>query len=125
MARDIYDSIKAEILGTHARRSTRFERPRVGAHLEGAYWPRSGDGEGRLTAVFGLGRIAIGPSLAVHGGNGAGLSLGAELDFHVMLSPGPRSHPLIVYLRGEYGATSAVEGNDLVVLGARLMLDLI
>lgn len=131
LAVEIYESLRAEILGQMAARARRFERPRFGIHLEGGFWPRASEGEGRLTGLYGLGRISIGPTLALHVRSdapdfegGLGGSFGVEVDFHIMMSTGPRSHPAIVYMRGESGVTSKVD-YQLVSLGVRLMLDAI
>lgn len=124
---EVYAAVKAEVLGELAAkaRARRFERPRGGAHLEGVYDVRAAAWEARLTALFGIGRLAAGPTLAVRFGGASGVVAGLEADFHVMLSASTRSMPLIVFLRAELGATDGADAADAVVLGARVLFDLI
>lgn len=122
---EIYQGIHDEIVAELSVRARRLERPRLGVHVEGVFWPRLGDGEGRLALLLGAGRIAIGPTVAVHAGDGVGVSVGGEIDFHITFSKGPRAHPLILFVRGEYGATSNVDNKDVLLLGGRVMFDLI
>lgn len=125
LALEIVDGVKAEIFGEMGIRARRLERPRLLVYLEGGHWPLAAGWHGRLSVLVGAGRTALGFTVGLQYDrsfeHSFGVLLGGELALPIQLSTGPRSHPLLLFVRGEAGT----DGTDNLTFGARMMLDLI
>ena len=117
-------NLAAQLAG-RPRRDRVVEKPSVVLSLEGAYFPRAGDWQGRLSAGYGLRVITLSISLAGHFGDANWLYSGLEAAVHLTPRQGPRSPVVDVFARFDYGVTSATEDAHQLGGGLRVLLDLI
>lgn len=125
IGREIFQEVKAEILGEQGRPARTLEKPRLAVTLEGARLLRADAWQVRAVAALGIWKVTLGPAITGHLGAADGLLLGGELGVHLTPWKGVRSPVVDLYLRAELGVTDAVSEADLITLGTRFVLDLI
>jgi hypothetical protein len=125
MAREMFDQVKAEVRRGLAYQPHLVEDPSFRLALEGAYVPGDDFWQVRLTGGIGIAMFSVGPTAVVHFGNGTGVSVGGEVDLHLMPSASVRSPVIDLYVRGDFGIKDDGADADTVGVGARFQLDLI
>jgi hypothetical protein len=132
-ARQIYEEVKAEVLGLENVRSKTMERPRLTLALEANRMFDADRWLARLRAGVGVWKVTLGVSAAV-GRVCRGTAecddlhayVGPELVAHFLTSKNPRASVLDVFLRLDFEATGRTsDPYDQLVVGARYLLDLI
>lgn len=123
MGLEVFEEVKAEVLGELNVRPKVLEKPKLALAFEGAYLPRAADWQVRMTVGIGVSKITIGPTLALHLGTDVGVFVGGEAAVHLLPTKSPRSPVVDVFLRVDFAVTDAYDG--LGILGVRLMLDII
>lgn len=125
IGREIFEEVKAEVLGELSVRPKVLEKPRLAFVVEGAYFTTSEAWQLRTTVGVGISKVTIGPTLAVHLGDANGVLVGGELALHLLPKKSPRSPVIDLFLRADLGVTDGTAEADQVTLGARFLLDII
>ncbi len=125
MAREVFEEVKAEVLGQLSARPKVWERPAYTLALEGVYFTSSEAWQTRLTLGIGIKGFTIGPSLVGHFADENGMYLGGELAVHLLPTKSPRSPVVDVFVRYDFGVTEATTEADQLTFGARFLLDII
>jgi hypothetical protein len=125
LVRQIAAEIKAEVIAGILAEPPVLERPRLAIPLEANYMFSSGDWLARAGFAIGIGPVSIGPSFSVRFGDQTVARLGGELSIHLLPTPSPRSPVLDIFLRGDFELHKRDTNDDQIVLGARVLLDLI
>jgi hypothetical protein len=123
--REIFEEVKAEILGERAPRPRLLEKPRFVLDLEGVYLFRSGNVQVRTTVGLGISVVTIGVTAVVGFGDGASFWVGPELGVRLLPGKGVRAPVVNVFLRADFSTTDREVRGDFLTLGARVLLDLI
>lgn len=128
-AREFFEEVKAEVLGTLSTRAKTMEKPRLAIDLELARVIATDQGAWLLRTGAGVGiwKLTIGPTLAWSfvEGDGDGLFVGGELAVRFLPGKGPRSLVIDVFLRADFGVTENVDDVTFVGAGARALVDII
>jgi hypothetical protein len=125
LGREIAAQVKAEVIAAINASPPRVERPRLAITLEANYLFGPADWLPRLGFGAGIGPVTIGPTFSVRFGDDTVARLGGELAVRPMLTGSPRSPVLVLFLRGDFELHARDQNDDQIVLGARLLLDLI
>jgi hypothetical protein len=125
LLRELAEEIKAEVIAQLRARPSVLEQPRFSLPIEASYLFRSADWLARFGVAIGVGPVSIGPTFSVRFGDNTVARLGAEAAIHLLPSPSPRSPVLDVFLRGDFELHKRDTNEDQVVLGVRVLLDLI
>jgi hypothetical protein len=125
LVREIAAQVKDEMLAGIGAKTRRIERPRLAIPLEASYLVGPADWLARLGIGVGVGPVTIGPTFSVRFGDDTVARLGGELVVRPMLTRSPRSPVLDLYLRADFELHARDQNDDQIVLGVRLLLDLI
>lgn len=125
LLRELAEEIKAEVLAQLRAAPSVLEQPRFSIPLEASYLFSSADWLARFGFAIGVGPVSIGPTFSVRFGDNTVARLGAEASLHLLPTPSPRSPVLDVFLRGDFELHKRDTNEDQVVLGVRVLLDLI
>lgn len=123
--REIYEEVKADLLGRMNVRSKTFEKPRFALDLEGQYLFGNDWWETRMTFGFGVKSITFGPTLALRMWDSTGLALGGELALRALPSKSPRSPVIDVFVRMDFELLDRTDRGDELSFGLRFLLDVI
>jgi hypothetical protein len=123
--REIYQGVKAEVLGRMNARARTVERPRLALDLEGQYLLGAGYWETRLTLGLGVKRLTIGPTAALRLWDATGFALGGEVACRLLPGRRPRSPVIDLFLRMDFEVADRAARGDEAALGLRLLLDLV
>jgi len=125
MVRQVYEDVKAEVLGELNVRPQTWENPQLSVGLEGAYLFRAESWQVRGIIGVGISKFTIGPTLTVFAAPGfTDFLLGGELGIHLLPTDSPRSPVIDVFIRAEF-PTAQDQDTTQIGIGARLQLDLI
>ncbi len=125
LVREIAAQVKAEVIAAINASPPRLERPRLAISIEANYLFGPADWLPRLGFGVGIGPVTIGPTFSVRIGDDTVARLGGELAVRPMLSRSARSPVLDLFLRGDFELHARDPNDDQIVLGVRLLLDLI
>jgi hypothetical protein len=123
LARQVFEDVRAELLGENVRARS-FERPRLTLALEANRAFEYG-WLARARVGVGVNRVTLAMSLATGFGDDFRLYASPEVVVHYLTSPKPRSSVIDLFLRFDYKANRREIEGDQIVLGARFLLDLI
>jgi hypothetical protein len=124
-ARQIFEEVKAEILGQLERRNSYFEKPRAGIDMEYTTIFGADSWQIRVTGGFAVGPVTLGPSFSWDATGDGVARLAPQLDWRVLLGRGPRAPVVDVFLRWDFSLYDRAIQPDQLTLGARFMLDII
>lgn len=126
MAIEIFEEVKAEVLGQLNTRPKLMERPRFSLSIEANRLFEAEAWLARMRLGIGIWRFTLAGSLAVgRPGDDTELFVGPELSTHFLLSKGVRTPVVSVFVRGDFEVTDREVNSDHVTVGARFLLDII
>jgi hypothetical protein len=124
MAEEIFQEVKAEILGTKSHRAKTFERPSAALTWEGNYDLDAEVWSTRIRAGIGVSRLLFGITAASSFADDTIFSFGGEVALLALPGKGPRSPVFDVFLRAECPVNGATDAYSFG-LGVRLLVDII
>ena len=124
-AREVIDEVKADLLRELNAPPKKLQEPRFQLALEANYLFGAEDWLARLGFGVGIKMISIGPTFSVRFGDDTVARLGGELGIHVMPTKSLRSPVLDIFVRGDFELHERASNEDQIVVGIRLLLDVI
>jgi hypothetical protein len=125
IAMEIFEEVKAEILGERDVRGKTMERPRFSLALEANRLFEAEAWMARTRVGIGIWKFTLAGSFAVAFGDDTTAFAGFELATHFLLSKGVRTPVVDVFLRADFKLNDREANGDHVGIGARFLLDLI
>ena len=120
---EVIEEVKSELLGE--LRPRRFERPRFKLSLEADHLARADAWGARATLGVGVSRVFVATGLVGRADDGFAVIVPLELSLPMLLSDGLRSPAVEWLIRLDVPVTDRAGRSDQVMLGARLVLDVI
>jgi hypothetical protein len=127
-AKEAWMEAVEEVLGLRNLRAKTMERPQLSIGLEGNRYFDSEVWATRLRAGIGIWKFTLAASVSTAFGDPKiSIYAGPEIVVHFMMSKGPRSSVLDVFVRGDFELRSRGEpySHDVYALGLRYLLDII
>jgi hypothetical protein len=126
LVREVWEEAVREILGFQDPAPKTLERPRFTLALEGNRFLDAEAWAVRTRAGVGIWKVTLAGSFAVvFTDPQASVYTGLELVTHLLIAKNPRASVVDVFVRGDFELRNRDLANtDLVVLGARFLLDL-
>ncbi len=123
LAEQVWNDVQAEFLLEH--RPRHFEKPGFAILLEVDHLFEIGAWEIGTILSYGIGPILFGAGPVVHIEDGTALYTHLEVSVPILISDGLRSPIVQPFVAGDVAATGRDERDDRVLIGARLVLDLL
>ena len=123
--REIIDEVKAELVRELEAPPKKLQQPRFNLALEANYLFDASDWLGRLGLGIGIKMFSIGPTFSVRFGEDTVARLGGELGIHIMPTKSLRSPVFDIFVRGDFELHKRESKDDQIVVGIRLLLDVI
>jgi len=128
LARDAWEEAVKEVLAMRDLEPHTFEPPALSLALEVNRTFESDAWLPRLRVGIGVWKLTIAASTAVALGTDAPKTpvyTGLELVGHAIVSPDPRASVVDIFVRGDFELRNRDTNTDMIVVGARFLLDLI
>jgi hypothetical protein len=126
MVRQVYEDVKAEVLGELNVRPHLFEDPRLSLGLDASYLSRAEAWQIRGILGVGISKVTVGPTIVGFTGNGVtDLMLGGEMAIHLLPMDSARSPVIDVFLRLEVPVIETDRDATQIGIGVRLQLDVV
>jgi hypothetical protein len=125
LVKEIYQDVRAEVLGLENTRNKHLERPKFNLAIEVDRLWRADQWMPRLRAGIGVWKLTLGASAGVALGGRTRAFTGIELVLHVLTNKRERSPVIDAFVRADFELRDRDTNGDQIVLGTRFLLDAI
>jgi len=125
IAKDIWAALQAELKKKLAANPPVLPAPRFGLLAEVGHLPASDHWGVRASLGYGISKVIVGPTMALHIGDPASFALGTEVTVNALFGQGPRPWHVQGFARYEWYLFSHAAFGHQAAIGARLVLDVI
>ncbi|MCO4761658.1 MAG: hypothetical protein KC502_09155 [Myxococcales bacterium] len=125
IANEVWQTLRTALIDRINNDDTRLPSPKISALVEVVRLPTSDAWRVRGTLAYGISKLAIGPTLAVHIGEPSSLAVGAEAAVHSLWGRGPRPWHVQGFVRYEWYLLSHTAFGHQATVGMRLIIDLL
>lgn len=125
IAEEVWGTLFVALREQIANDTTRLPSPLLSFGLEVTKLPRSDAWRVRLLGGYGISKITVGPTLALHLGNKNSVAIGAEIALNIHEGPGPKPWHLQTFARYERYLLSSSHFGHQGAIGVRCIFDLL